>query len=49
MGYFGERMGKIARAFGIDVVQVDFEPGTAIDPRGRLPTARPSPISTPYS
>jgi aspartate aminotransferase-like enzyme len=33
MGYFGERMGKIARAFGIDVVQLDFEPGTAIDPQ----------------
>jgi aspartate aminotransferase-like enzyme len=33
MGYFGDRMGKIARAFGVDVVQVDFEPGTAIDPR----------------
>jgi aspartate aminotransferase-like enzyme len=33
MGYFGERMGKIARAFGIDVVQVDFEPGTAVDPQ----------------
>ena len=29
MGYFGERMGKIARAFGIDVVQIDFEPGQA--------------------
>jgi aspartate aminotransferase-like enzyme len=33
MGYFGERMGKIARAFGVDVVQVDFEPGTAVDPQ----------------
>jgi aspartate aminotransferase-like enzyme len=33
MGYFGERMGKIARAFGIDVVQIDFEPGTAVDPQ----------------
>src|SRR6266568_6947413 len=33
MGYFGERMGKIARAFGIDVVQIDFEPGTAADPQ----------------
>ncbi|MCA1644747.1 MAG: alanine--glyoxylate aminotransferase family protein [Chloroflexi bacterium] len=33
MGYFGERMARIARAFGIDVVQVDFEPGTAVDPQ----------------
>jgi aspartate aminotransferase-like enzyme len=33
MGYFGERMGKIARAFGVDVVQIDFEPGTAVDPQ----------------
>ncbi len=33
MGYFGERMGKIARAFGVDVVQIDFEPGQAVDPR----------------
>jgi aspartate aminotransferase-like enzyme len=33
MGYFGERMGKIARAFGVDVVQIDFEPGKAVDPQ----------------
>src|SRR5258708_18631780 len=33
MGNFGERMGKIARAFGVDVVQVDFEPGRAVDPQ----------------
>src|SRR5258708_17411820 len=33
MGYFGERMAKIARAFGVDVVQVDFDPGTAVDPQ----------------
>src|SRR6266849_8710112 len=33
MGYFGERVGKIARAFGVDVVQVDFEPGQAVDPQ----------------
>src|SRR6202165_5898123 len=33
MGYFGERMGKIARAFGVDVVQIDFEPGRAVDPQ----------------
>ncbi|HLZ25933.1 MAG TPA: alanine--glyoxylate aminotransferase family protein [Chloroflexota bacterium] len=33
MGYFGERMGKIARAFGVDVVQLDFEPGQAVDPQ----------------
>jgi aspartate aminotransferase-like enzyme len=33
MGYFGDRMGKIARAFGVDVVQLDFQPGQAIDPQ----------------
>src|SRR5712691_5801619 len=33
MGYFGERMGKIARAFGVDVVQIDVEPGQAVDPQ----------------
>jgi aspartate aminotransferase-like enzyme len=33
IGYFGERMAKIAGAFGVDVVQVDFEPGQAVDPR----------------
>src|SRR6202035_1149025 len=33
MGYFGERMAKIARAFGVDVVQIDVEPGQAVDPR----------------
>ena len=33
VGYFGERMGKIARAFGVDVIQVDFEPGHAVDPQ----------------
>src|SRR6266852_542902 len=33
MGYFGERMGKIARAFGVDVVQIDFPPGQAVDPQ----------------
>jgi aspartate aminotransferase-like enzyme len=33
MGYFGERMAKIARAFGVDVLQIDFEPGQAVDPQ----------------
>lgn len=33
MGYFGERMARIARAFGVEVVQLDFEPGTAVDPQ----------------
>ncbi|MGI9149313.1 MAG: pyridoxal-phosphate-dependent aminotransferase family protein [Chloroflexota bacterium] len=33
MGYFGERMAKIARAFGVDVVQVDVEPGQAVNPK----------------
>jgi aspartate aminotransferase-like enzyme len=49
MGYFGERIGKIARAFGIDVVQLDFEPGTAVDPQvvqDRL--ARESDIDTVF-
>src|SRR6266852_6512199 len=49
IGYFGERMGKIARAFGVDVVQIDFEPGTAVDPQvisDRL--ARESDIDTVF-
>jgi aspartate aminotransferase-like enzyme len=33
MGYFGERMAKIGRAYGVDVVQVDFAPGQAVDPQ----------------
>src|SRR5260370_23623712 len=49
MGYFGERMGKIARAFGIDVVQIDFEPGTAADPQVLSdPLARERDIDTGF-
>jgi aspartate aminotransferase-like enzyme len=33
IGNFGERMGKIARAFGVDVTQIDVEPGAALDPQ----------------
>src|SRR5437870_8835333 len=33
MGYFGERVSKIARAFGVNVVQVDVEPGRAVEPQ----------------
>src|ERR1051325_4903896 len=33
MGYFGDRMVKIARAFGADVVQVEAEAGQAVDPQ----------------
>jgi aspartate aminotransferase-like enzyme len=33
MGYFGDRMGKIARAYGADVVQVDVDMGRAVDPQ----------------
>src|SRR5437762_11888836 len=33
IGNFGERMARIGRAFGVDVIQVDFEPGSAIDPQ----------------
>src|SRR5579859_7881686 len=33
IGYFGERMAKIARAYGIDVLQVDFAPGQAVEPQ----------------
>jgi aspartate aminotransferase-like enzyme len=31
MGNFGERMGQIGRAFGVDVTQLDFAPGTPVD------------------
>src|SRR5690242_4888660 len=33
IGNFGERMGQIGRAFGVDVTQVDFPPGQAADPQ----------------
>src|SRR5215469_6504165 len=33
MGNFGERMVKIARAFGVDVTVVEVDPGQAIDPQ----------------
>src|SRR5438270_3249103 len=33
MGYFGDRMARIARAFGVDVVPLDVEPGQAVDPQ----------------
>jgi aspartate aminotransferase-like enzyme len=33
MGNFGERMAKIARAFGVDVAEVNVESGMAIDPQ----------------
>src|SRR4051794_25706668 len=33
MGYFGDRMVKVARAFGADVVQVEVEAGQALDPQ----------------
>jgi aspartate aminotransferase-like enzyme len=33
MGYFGERVGKIARAYGADVFQLDFDYGHAVDPQ----------------
>jgi aspartate aminotransferase-like enzyme len=32
MGNFGERMGKIARAFGVDVTEIDFPSGRAVEP-----------------
>src|SRR5205807_7884808 len=31
-GYFGERFAGIARAFGLDVHQIDYEWGRAVDP-----------------
>jgi aspartate aminotransferase-like enzyme len=33
VGNFGERMAKIARAFGVDVTQIDVESGKAADPQ----------------
>ena len=33
IGEFGERMSKIARVYGVDVVQVDVEPGKAVEPQ----------------
>jgi aspartate aminotransferase-like enzyme len=33
IGNFGERMAKLARTFGVDVVQIDAPPGQALDPQ----------------
>ena len=33
MGYFGDRMVRIARAYGADVVQVEVDAGQAVDPQ----------------
>jgi aspartate aminotransferase-like enzyme len=33
IGNFGERMGQIGRAFGVDLIQLDFTPGTPADPQ----------------
>jgi aspartate aminotransferase-like enzyme len=33
IGNFGERMGQIGRAFGVDVTEIDFEPGQPADPQ----------------
>jgi aspartate aminotransferase-like enzyme len=33
MGNFGQRMAKIARAFGVEVAMVDVEAGKAVDPQ----------------
>jgi aspartate aminotransferase-like enzyme len=33
MGEFGDRMSKIARTYGVDVQQINVEPGKAVDPQ----------------
>src|SRR5438874_10228169 len=33
IGNFGERMARLARAFGVDVAQIDAEEGQALDPQ----------------
>jgi aspartate aminotransferase-like enzyme len=33
IGNFGERMGQIGRAFGVDVTQIDVQPGHALEPQ----------------
>lgn len=38
IGYFGDRMTRTARAFGVDVVEVAFQPGQAAD-AGRIVAA----------
>src|SRR5437016_4453764 len=43
-GYFGERFAGIARAFGLDVHQLDYEWGSVVPPEdvGRAPRAWPA-------
>ena len=43
MGYFGDRMAKIARAYGVDVLQIGVEPGQAVDPQVLADTLRAEP------
>jgi aspartate aminotransferase-like enzyme len=43
IGNFGERMGEVARAFGVDVTQLDFEPGRAADANRLEDTLRADP------
>ncbi|MBV9171356.1 MAG: alanine--glyoxylate aminotransferase family protein [Chloroflexi bacterium] len=43
IGYFGERMAKTARAFGIDVIDVSFSPGQAVDPQRVVDRLRADP------
>jgi aspartate aminotransferase-like enzyme len=33
IGYFGERVAKIARTYGVEVIQLDVPPGQAADPQ----------------
>ncbi len=42
MGYFGERMGQLGRAFGVDVTQIDVEPGHAWTPSSLSSASRPT-------
>jgi aspartate aminotransferase-like enzyme len=43
IGNFGERMGKLARAFGVEVIQIDFPAGHAIDPEVVVERLRANP------
>ena len=43
IGNFGERMARIARAFGVEVTEIDVEPGKALDPQAIVDSLKNDP------
>src|SRR5437773_760238 len=43
IGNFGERMARLARAFGVEVAEINVEPGKALDPQTVVDSLRNDP------